>query len=93
MSALLPGVTAATSTPTGAVASEKPMGARAPGAEVSYAGVAESCFNRNNYGIWVEETRGGVTRRLAASNVAARTSANGRAMDLYSGFTRFPAPP
>ncbi len=55
-------------------------------ASSSFAGVGEAHFDGPSFQTWVEETRGGITRRLNRGEIPARTAANGRALVLYKGF-------
>lgn len=57
---------------------------RSEEASVSYACVATSCFNRNPYAVWSEDLRNGEVQVLSAAQAHARTSANGRVIELYS---------
>jgi len=60
---------------------------------VSFACVAESNFNSLPYINIVSETRGTTTTVLPATALPFRTSANGRVLTLYSGFTGAPKRP
>ncbi len=62
-------------------------------ASASFACVAESNFSGTNYTEWVREKRGSTTNTLQDSGVPFRTSANGRAMTLYTGFDGAPKRP
>lgn len=56
-------------------------------AAASFAAVAESNFTGQPYQNIVRETRGATTVTLPTTALPFRTSANGRVMTLYSGFT------
>lgn len=62
-------------------------------AAASFACVAESNFSGTNYTEWVREKRGATTLSLADSAVPFRTSANGRATTLFTGFDGAPKRP
>ncbi|BAY22309.1 hypothetical protein NIES2100_20720 [Calothrix sp. NIES-2100] len=59
-------------------------------ASASFAGVAEAFFDKDTYQIWVEETRTNSTKMLKRDEIPARTTANGQAMVLYTGFDKRP---
>ena len=59
-------------------------------AGASFAGVAEAFFDKDTYQIWVEETRGNTTKILKRDEIPGRTTANGQAMVLYTGFDKRP---
>ncbi len=59
----------------------------------SFACVAESNFNSLPYINIVSETRGATTTVLPATALPFRTSANGRVLTLYTGFTGAPKRP
>ena len=62
-------------------------------AAASFACVAESNFEGTQYSQWVREKRGAATLLLPSSAVPARTSANGGALTLYTGFDGAPKRP
>lgn len=53
----------------------------------SFAGVAEAFFDKDTYRIWVEETRGSRTKKLIRRKIPGRTTANGQALILYTGYS------
>ena len=52
----------------------------------SFAGVAEAFFDKDTYKIWVEETRGNKTKKLMRQRIPGRTTTNGQALVLYTGY-------
>ncbi len=62
-------------------------------ASASFACVAETNFSSSNYIDWVREKRGPTTLVLADSAVPFRTSGNGRATTLFTGFDGAPKRP
>ena len=62
-------------------------------ASASFACVAESNFSSTNYTEWVREKRGTTTNLLLDTGVPFRTSANGRAMTLFTGYDGAPKRP
>ena len=56
-------------------------------ASASFAGVATADFDGTSYVNAVEETRNGVTKTLLTSDLSNRTSANGKVMSLFRGYS------